>query len=152
MPYLKKKHRGQIEHALQYIIPISMLYPPISYRTHLFSTLHYQDQMDPTVSSCIQALQPPFPPTTFLPLASLVYDTPQILSLCGFWQGKRKPSQSLHFNRQTMELEHKEEALGAQTGRSLPPWTAISKFSTSCMFVCLAHIFSFICVCTECAL
>lgn len=79
-------------------------------------------------------LSPPF-----LPLASLVYDTPQILSLCGFWQGEGIPSQSLHFIRQRIERKHEEAALGTQTGLSLPARAGFPLFSISCLFARLLY-------------
>lgn len=64
----EKRGGGLIWHARQYILPSRSTLQPhptpqphhLPHRTHLFSTLPYQDQMDPTVFGCVPASQPPF--------------------------------------------------------------------------------------------
>lgn len=155
---------GVMEHNKQYILPsrstlhLSSRLPHLAHHTHLFSTLPYQVQMGLTVFLHNQPDHPPQPPThpssasqppfaffSFLPLASLVYDTPQILSLCGFWQGVRYQDESQFHQAKKQGLREREQARGIQAGLSLPPTAPFPLYSISCLFAWL--IFTFLLAC-----
>lgn len=74
------------------------------------SVFHYR-LWGPDGSNCLPLASPhliPFSLSLPLPLASLVYDTLRILSLCGFWHRLRNAKPSLHFTEQRMSASRNQ--------------------------------------------
>ena len=122
---------------------------PLAHRTHLFSTLPYQDQMDPTVFPCIPSSQPPpLLPTTFLlPFSPWLRSFMTPHGFChSVVSGKEReiPSRVSISAGKEWGFD-RVRALGTQTGLSLPPTAPFPLFSISCLFAWLT--FSLLLVC-----
>lgn len=86
------------------------------------------------LSSLASLLLPFFLLPFTAPPVSLIYDTPRILSLCGFWRGGRNTKPSLHFTRQRMRASREEST--RNTGRPFSSSYSSFPFIFHILFVC----------------